>query len=469
MNGTGIRSPRALIQAADALQVVLAMFAAYALHSLLWTRFAFIRAPAGPEGFILLAYLALPLWVVLVALLGLDRPLERRWSITQTVLRLLALHLLGLAALTAVTFVTKTVVNRSIVAMFLALSFAFMLAERLALRQWAKRQHAKGNTRGRLLLVGEPGQSMQRFLDGLRADPFPPEVIGYLGRHESDGGAPKHLGALGQLPAVLHDEAVDAVVVLAQLSPRRAGWVVQVCADLGLSASIPLPWPQVPRLAPHVESGAGTHFLFFAPSTRRVAQLAVKQVMDLVLASAAVVVLLPVFIGIALAIVLLDGRPVVFSQVRVGLHGRRFRMLKFRTMLNDSDELKPALAAPDEVDCPAFKVRHDPRVTRLGEFLRRTSLDELPQLFHVLGGAMSLVGPRPLPEQEQQRIHGSQRRRLSMKPGITGLWQTSGRSNVGFAEWMRMDQEYVDRWSLGLDLRLLLASIPAVLSRRGAR
>jgi len=116
-----------------------------------------------------------------------------------------------------------------------------------------------------------------------------------------------HLGALGQLPTVLHDEAVDAVVVLAQLSPRRAGWVVQVCADLGLSASIPLPWPQVPRLAPHVESGAGAHFLFFAPSTRRAAQMAVKQVLDLVLASAAVIVLAPVFIGIALAIALLDG------------------------------------------------------------------------------------------------------------------------------------------------------------------
>jgi lipopolysaccharide/colanic/teichoic acid biosynthesis glycosyltransferase len=182
-----------------------------------------------------------------------------------------------------------------------------------------------------------------------------------------------------------------------------------------------------------------------------------------------VVVLAPVFIGIALAIVLLDGCPVVFSQVRVGLHGRRFRMLKFRTMLKDSDELKPGLAGLNEVDGPAFKASRDPRVTRLGAFLRRTSLDELPQLFHVLGGAMSLVGPRPLPEQEQQRIHGSQRRRLSMKPGITGLWQTSGRSNVAFAEWMRMDQEYVDRWSLGLDLRLLLATIPAVLSRRGAR
>ncbi len=469
MNGTGIRSPRTVIQAADALLVVLVMFVAYALHSLLWPHFTFLRAPAGPEGFILLAYLALPLWVILVAILGLDRPLEMRWSVAHTVLRLIGLHLLGFAALTAITFITKTVVNRSIVAMFLALSFIFMLAERLALRQWAKRQHAKGHTRGRLLLVGKPGPTMQRFIDGLHADPFPPEVIGYLGRHESDLSAPKHLGTLGQLPAVLHHEAVDAVVVLEQLSPRRAGWVVNVCADLGLSASIPLPWQHVSSLTPHVEAGAGNDFLFFAPTARRAAQLAVKQVLDLVLASAAVVVLLPVFIGIALAIVLLDGRPLVFSQVRVGLHGRRFRMFKFRTMMKGADAFKDDLAALNEVDGPAFKATHDPRVTRLGAFLRRTSLDELPQLFHVLGGSMSLVGPRPLPEQEQQRIHGSQRRRLSMKPGITGLWQTNGRSDVGFADWMRMDQEYVDRWSLGLDLRLLLVTLPAVLSRRGAR
>ena len=469
MNGTGVRSPRTLIQAADALLVVLAMFVAFALHSLLWPRFTFFRAPAGPEGFILLAYLALPLWVLLVTLLGLDRPLESRWSMAHTVLRLIGLHLLGFAALTVVTFVTKTVVNRSIVATFLVLSFTFMLALRIALRQWAMRQHAKGNTRGRLLLVGEPGPTMQGFIDGLRTDPFPPEVVGYLGRHDLDGAAPKYLGALGQLPVVLHDEAVDAVVVLNQLSPRRASWVVHVCADLGLTASIPLPWQHVSRLTPHVESGGGDDFLSFAPGTRRAVQLAAKQVLDLLLASVAVVVLLPVFIGIALAIVLLDGRPVVFSQVRVGLHGRRFRMLKFRTMVKDADAQKADLVALNEVDGPAFKATHDPRITRLGAFLRRTSLDELPQLFHVLGGSMSLVGPRPLPEQEQQRIHGSQRRRLSMKPGITGLWQTSGRSDVEFADWMRMDQEYVDRWSLGLDLRLLLLTIPAVLSRRGAR
>jgi lipopolysaccharide/colanic/teichoic acid biosynthesis glycosyltransferase len=160
--------------------------------------------------------------------------------------------------------------------------------------------------------------------------------------------------------------------------------------------------------------------------------------------------------------------PVIFSQVRVGLHGRRFRMWKFRTMINEAEAIKPDLETLKEVDGPAFKLTHDSRVTRLGEFLRKSSLDELPRFFNVLEGSMSLVGPRPLPESEQQRIRGSQRRRLSMKPGITGLWQVSGRSGVAFSDWMRMDQEYVDRWSLWLDLRLMLATVPAVLRRKGA-
>jgi len=218
-----------------------------------------------------------------------------------------------------------------------------------------------------------------------------------------------------------------------------------------------------------LESSEAAHFLSFSPSARRSAQLAVKQVMDVVFAVGGLVVLAPVLVLIWLLIRVLDGKPVVFSQVRVGLHGRRFKMLKFRTMVTNAEALKAQLEARNEVDGPAFKVTRDPRITRLGAFLRKTSLDELPQLFNVVEGSMSLVGPRPLPESEQQRIHGAQRRRLAMKPGITGLWQVSGRSDVKFAEWMRMDQQYVDEWSLGLDLRLLLATIPAVLRRRGAK
>jgi lipopolysaccharide/colanic/teichoic acid biosynthesis glycosyltransferase len=162
------------------------------------------------------------------------------------------------------------------------------------------------------------------------------------------------------------------------------------------------------------------------------------------------------------------GRPVIFAADRAGLNGRAFRMYKFRTMKLGAEADRAGLEAANEMSGPVFKIASDPRVTPLGRFLRKYSLDELPQLFNVLTGSMSLVGPRPLPVGEQEQIRGWQRRRLSMKPGVTGLWQVSGRSGINFEEWMALDLQYVDEWSLLLDLQVLLRTIPAVLVGRGA-
>jgi exopolysaccharide biosynthesis polyprenyl glycosylphosphotransferase len=469
MNGLGLRSLRGLVLRTDALLVILAMAGAYLLHALLHNTFGFLRAPAGPSGFILLAYLAIPIWLVLVPVFRLDRFLELRWSWLQTGFRLAQHHLLGFALLSAVMFASQIVVNRSIVVSFLVFSFVFLLVERVLIGGWARRQHERGIGRARLVLVGEPGEDMERFVAHCRGTAFPPELLGYLGRSEGPANALSRLGSLVRLPEVLHEHAVDEVVLIGQLSHRRAGWILRVCSDLGIATRVSLPWQDVPRVKPHLESDENRHFVAFNPSASRATWLPLKQVLDLVLTLVGLPILVPVLAVLAIAIRVCDGSPVLFSQVRVGLHGRRFKMWKFRTMVPNAEAARPELEARNEVDGPAFKLAQDPRVTRLGAFLRRTSLDELPQLFNVLEGTMSLVGPRPLPESEQQRIHGSQRRRLSMKPGITGLWQVSGRSDVCFGEWMRMDQEYVDRWSLWLDIRLLAATVPAVLRRRGAK
>jgi lipopolysaccharide/colanic/teichoic acid biosynthesis glycosyltransferase len=162
-------------------------------------------------------------------------------------------------------------------------------------------------------------------------------------------------------------------------------------------------------------------------------------------------------------------RPILFSQDRIGYRGRRFRMHKFRSMVNGAEQQREDLAARNEMDGPVFKITSDPRITSFGRLIRKYSLDELPQLFNVVGGSMSLVGPRPLPVMEQQQISGPMRRRLSMKPGITGLWQVSGRSNLSFEEWMKMDLEYLDNWSNLEDIRLLVMTVPAVLAGRGAK
>jgi len=170
----------------------------------------------------------------------------------------------------------------------------------------------------------------------------------------------------------------------------------------------------------------------------------------------------------AIAIRLTSPGPILFRQKRSGLHGRQFTMYKFRSMIDNAEMLRAELEAFNEMSGPVFKIKQDPRVTPIGKFLRKTSIDELPQLWNVLMGDMSLVGPRPLPVIETEAFDPWHRRRLSVKPGLTCLWQISGRSKIGFDQWIKLDLEYIDNWSLALDLKILLRTIPVVISGFGA-
>jgi lipopolysaccharide/colanic/teichoic acid biosynthesis glycosyltransferase len=204
---------------------------------------------------------------------------------------------------------------------------------------------------------------------------------------------------------------------------------------------------------------------YIAPVTR---MSWVKRAIDLVVALAGLAVLLPVFAVVALAIKLDSAGPIFFGQMRAGKDGQPFRMLKFRSMQQNADSLKAGLQQLNEVSGPIFKIRCDPRVTRVGCFIRRFSLDELPQLVNVIRGEMSLIGPRPLPVAEAEQCTGWQRGRLGALPGITGLWQVSGRTEIPFHDMVQLDLYYIRNWSLRLDLEILLRTIPAVLSSKGA-
>lgn len=193
-----------------------------------------------------------------------------------------------------------------------------------------------------------------------------------------------------------------------------------------------------------------------------------KRVLDVMGALVGLVIALPLLAAAALAIRLESGGPVFHRAVRVGRNGRKFTFLKLRSMQVGAEELRGLLIHQNVVQGPAFKLHDDPRVTRVGRLLRKTSLDELPQLLHVLQGRMSLVGPRPPFPEEVERYEPWMLKRLAVRPGLTCLWQVSGRSDLSFEEWMRLDLEYVDRLSFGLDLRILLLTVPAVVSGRGA-
>ena len=197
--------------------------------------------------------------------------------------------------------------------------------------------------------------------------------------------------------------------------------------------------------------------------------LFIKRVFDFISSTVGLIFLIPlVFIPVAILIKLDSKGPVFFGQERVGMNGRRFKMYKFRSMVINAEELKKSLEAQNEKDGPIFKMANDPRVTRVGRFIRKTSIDELPQLFNVWTGKMSLVGPRPPLPDEVEKYTWNQRRRLSVKPGITGLWQVSGRSELSFEEWVKLDLSYIDNWSIWYDLKILLKTIKVVLSRQGA-
>lgn len=194
-----------------------------------------------------------------------------------------------------------------------------------------------------------------------------------------------------------------------------------------------------------------------------------RRMIDIVGASVGLLVAAPIIGIAALAIKIADPGSAFFSQTRAGLGGKPFKIYKLRTMIADAEKLKRKLRANSEQDGPAFKMEQDPRVFRIGNFLRRTSIDELPQLLNVLRGEMSLVGPRPLPVDEAERVAGWQRRRLDVMPGLTCIWQVEGRSRVTFIEWMRMDMKYIQQRSFWSDLQLMFATVPAVLLRRGAK
>ncbi|MBM4031989.1 MAG: sugar transferase [Planctomycetes bacterium] len=193
-----------------------------------------------------------------------------------------------------------------------------------------------------------------------------------------------------------------------------------------------------------------------------------KRALDVAVALVGMAAFSWLFALVALLVKLTSRGPVLFRQARAGLGGRPFTLLKFRTMREDAELARGALARQSEMNGPVFKMRNDPRMTRLGRFLRRSSLDELPQLLNVLAGQMSLVGPRPLPLDEARQLPPEHQRRHDVSPGLTGLWQVRGRNALPYPEMMRLDIEYVEHCSLWLDLRILLATIPAVLSGRGA-
>lgn len=269
----------------------------------------------------------------------------------------------------------------------------------------------------------------------------------------------------------LHEHAVDIVVFMVDHSnlPEIRDALIS-CESEGIEAWVSADFFGTSLARPSFDQFVQRPLLVFRSTPDASFELVAKRMLDIVGSASLLLVLAIPFLILSLIIRLQDGAPVFFRQKRSGLYGRPFTMIKFRTMRNDAEAIQAKLMEQNEMSGPVFKVKDDPRITKIGRWLRRTSIDELPQLWNVLRGEMSLVGPRPLPVYETDSFESvAHRRRMSVKPGLTCIWQISGRNKIKkFQDWVEMDLEYIDNWSFWLDIKILFKTIPVVLFGKGA-
>jgi exopolysaccharide biosynthesis polyprenyl glycosylphosphotransferase len=395
----------------------------------------------------------------------------RTRPLTTEILRLgkaLVTVAVGVAAL---GYAQKHDASRLFMGIYFTLAFLFLALDRVAIRLVARSLRRRGYNTRRYAVAGS-GPLAREIVRTMAAHPeWGFEFAGFV----VDGAPPealdsrKILGTLDELERLLKRATLDEVIFVVPRERLDAiEDMVLACEERGVSARVCVDLFATRIATREVEDLDGIPLLSLSSVPSDGFALAAKRALDLVLSVTALVLLSPLLLAVAIAIRLESPGPVVFRQRRAGVNGREFMLLKFRSMYQDAEARLEALKARNEVSGPVFKMRDDPRVTRVGRFIRRTSIDELPQFWNVVRGEMSIVGPRPPIPAEVEKYERRHLRRLSVKPGITCTWQVSGRSAIGFERWMELDLHYIDNWSLWEDVKILARTIPAVISGRGA-
>ncbi len=394
----------------------------------------------------------LPTWAILL-------PLFRVYSeptlapLTQIARLSKAIVVAWLVMAALISFLNPDRSNRFIVGFTLAINYILLVSYRVLLMNVTK--HALDVRNVAVVGNGASAEAFARTIEQHRI--WGLKMVGVFRREDVRG--------------LLENGGVDELIlVVDQESLNEFTDTFLLCEDHGVTARVVLNFFPHSIARMELSEFDGFPLLSFSTTPTNEALMFVRRILDIVLATIILVIFGPlVMIPTALLIKLTSPGPVLFKQKRCGLNGRQFVMYKFRSMIDNAEQLRVELEALNEMDGPVFKSSRDPRITAIGKIIRRFSVDELPQIFNVLRGDMSLVGPRPPLPQEVARYERWQRRRLSMKPGMTCLWQISGRNEVSFEDWMKLDLTYIDNWSLLLDLKILLKTVPVVLLGRGAK
>jgi len=457
----------------------LAFFGAFFIRDLLLPLFVPQRFPTGlfPLAEYLKIYpVVLIIWSVLLFSYHTYHS-HRTISLNKEMLTVFRIVAVGTVLLATLAYLLPLrQLSRAWFVLFSILAALLLVLEKIALRVMARYVRAKGLNYRTVLIVGTGRRAIDvaRLVEDHKYWGY--KILGFVsdGHRLSNGwGRFRVYGTVPELRRLLEDsqfpEVVDEIVfAVTRKKLDEMKQIFLLCEELGIRARVAMNFFQNRLARLEVEELEGIPFLTFTTTPSNETQLAAKRLLDVAVSLLLLALSAPIIVLAAIAIKITSPGSVVFKQERMGLNGRIFTLYKFRTMIADAHERVGEVSHLNEMSGPVFKARSDPRITAVGRILRKFSLDELPQLWNVLKGDMSLVGPRPPIPEEVRSYHRWQRRRLSMKPGLTCLWQVNGRNNIDFDRWMKLDLQYIDNWSPSLDLKILLRTIPAVLLGRGA-
>ncbi len=417
------------------------------------------------DSYVQYAVLITAVWLVIFALLGLYALRSTRRGLTEFS-RILAGVLIGTLAVVALLFFTATPFFSRLVIIFgFVASLVLVTAARLVVRILQQGLFRYGIGVRRAVIVGT-GHTAQVLAAELTRTNQGYQILGYLGRRQNSLPVIGSVSAVSDVLADLQpDELIEADPELSDLHRLELIAAAEAAhVEYRFTSSL----TELSTSRVEVSAVGGVPIMTLQHTPLEGWGRVIKRLCDITGSLLALPVILLLYPFIAVAIKLDSAGPVLFKQTRVGRGGREFASYKFRSMVNDAESQLARLRSRNEASGPVFKMKNDPRVTKVGRFLRRSSLDELPQVFNVLKGDMSLVGPRPPLPREVAEYGRRERRRLTIKPGITGPWQVSGRSDISFDEWVRLDVYYIQHWSLLLDLTILLKTVKVVLLRQGA-
>ncbi len=435
-------------------------------------RVEIIRTPASPEVYMRVYWLVLVIWAILLKRRG-----EYHYLRLQTYEKIFVSHVVNgflfFVFFTSFAFVFKFhFLSRLFMVIYTSSSVILLLINRYIVLSVSHIARSRGHNIHNILIVGT-GRRAQEFLSlAVKHKEWGYRIVGFMDKdphmvEKGVGGYPV-LGTLDDLPKVLENTVIDEVVFVV---PRAWLPVIEkcilYCEAVGVPATLSTDFFDLEIASGIPKQFDGFTYLTFETSRLKDTELIVKRTVDILASLVVLILCLPLFAIISLAIRAESPGPIYFSQLRSGLNGRRFKLYKFRSMVLDAEKRLEELRNQNEMTGPVFKMTNDPRLTRVGRILRKTSLDEFPQFLNVLKGDMSLVGPRPPIPKEVEQYEPWQRRRLSMKPGITCIWQVSGRNKIGFEDWMKLDLQYIDRWSLWLDFKIIILTFRAVLGQTG--